>query len=298
VLAKSAAAAFGGDVSITLVDFVVISMIGGIVSSVFVLGLTLAVAAASVRRGWDLDNVAAPLVTAAGDMVTLPALFLATFLIDIPGVTVVVAVLSAALGLVALFMSLRSRLPILRRIVRESVPVLVAAGTIDIGAGLALDGQFEGDDSPFQLYPALLVLVPPFLEDTGALGSVLSARLSSKLHLGVIEPRSRPQRAARTDFFLILMLALPVFTLVAVSAEIASIVFGRPTPGPFNMLGVALLGGLMATVVGVLVAYYGTVATYRLGLDPDNYGVPLLTASMDFVGAFSLIAAIAILHIG
>src|SRR5262245_40765727 len=99
VLAKSAAAAFGGAESITLVDFVVISMIGGVVSSVFVLGLTLAVAAASVRRGWDLDNVAAPLVTAAGDMVTLPALFLATFLIDIPGVTVVVAVLSAALGL-------------------------------------------------------------------------------------------------------------------------------------------------------------------------------------------------------
>src|SRR5262249_37305581 len=153
-------------------------------------------------------------------------------------------------------------------------------------AGLALNGQYEA--GPFVVFPALLVLVPPFLEDTGALGSVLSARLSSKLHLGIIEPTSRPQRAARTDFMIILLLAIPVFALVAISSEIAATVFQQPTPGLLNMVGVAMIGGLIATAIGMLVAYYGTVATYRFGLDPDNYGVPLLTASMDLVGAFSL----------
>ncbi len=29
----------------------------------------------------------------------------------------------------------------------------------------------------------------------------------------------------------------------------------------------------------------------RLGADPDTYGTPLVTASLDFVGAFSLIFA-------
>src|SRR5437899_1009334 len=78
VLAKTVAVGFGLAHTISIGDFVVISMVGGAISSVAVLLLTLAVAAASVRAGWDMDNVAAPLVTAAGDIVTLPSLFLAT----------------------------------------------------------------------------------------------------------------------------------------------------------------------------------------------------------------------------
>src|SRR3954454_3051631 len=83
VLAKAVAVVFGVADTISVADFVVISIIGGAVSSVVVLGLTLAVAAGAVRFGWDMDNVASPLVTAAGDIVTLPELYLATFLVGI-----------------------------------------------------------------------------------------------------------------------------------------------------------------------------------------------------------------------
>jgi mgtE-like transporter len=43
----------------------------------------------------------------------------------------------------------------------------------------------------------------------------------------------------------------------------------------------------------VAVAYYGTVAAYRTGVDPDTYGIPVVSSSVDFVGAFTLILAIA-----
>src|SRR2546421_9886018 len=81
VLAKAVAVGFGLANTISIADFLVISVVGGVISSVAVLVLTLGVAAASVQRGWDMDNVSAPLVTAAGDMVTLPSLFLATYLV-------------------------------------------------------------------------------------------------------------------------------------------------------------------------------------------------------------------------
>ena len=54
-----------------------------------------------------------------------------------------------------------------------------------------------------------LVLVPPFLEDSGALGGILSSRLASKLHLGVIDPVAVPQRPARRDFLLTFCFAVP-----------------------------------------------------------------------------------------
>ena len=38
-----------------------------------------------------------------------------------------------------------------------------------------------------------------------------------------------------------------------------------------------------------------SLATYRLGLDPDNHGIPIVTSSLDLFGAVSLILAIVIL---
>jgi mgtE-like transporter len=287
-LAKAVCVAFGLENTISIIDFVVISVIGGFLSSIVVMAITVGVATLSVRRSWDLDNVTSPIVTAAGDMVTLPALFLATYLVGIPWVTTIVAVICAVVGLVALVASVRSRAPILRRIARESLPVLVIAGTIDVVAGLTIEKRFTS----FLVFPALLVLVPPFLEDSGALGGILSARVSTKLHLGTLAPGRGSFRSVGEDVMLIYLYAVPVFLLLGVSADIAAAAAGLRSPGSLQMIGVSMLAGLVSTTFAVLVGFYGAVAAYRLGLDPDNHGIPIVTSSLDLLGAFALILAI------
>ena len=293
-LAKAVAVAFGVPDTISVVDFVVISVVGGALSSVVVLFITLGVAARSVSRNWDLDNVAAPIVTAAGDIVTLPSLFLATYLVGIGWISPVLALGTSLLSVAALVAAFRTGLPLLRRILRESLPVLMVAGAIDVLAGVTIEKRLES----FLLFPGLLVLVPPFLEDTGALGGILSSRLSSKLHLGVIEPKNVPQRAARGDFLLTFFYAVPVFVLLALAADLAANVAGLATPGVLRMLAVSVTGGLVATVFAVGIAYYGAIVAFRLGLDPDNHGIPLITSSMDLIGAFALIMAIVVIGVG
>jgi len=293
VLAKAVAIGFGLPHTIPISYFIVISIVGGVISSVFVLLLTIGVAAGSVRFGWDMDNVAAPLVTAAGDMVTLPSLFVATFIVGPGLVTPILAAVSGALCVAALVAAFRSGLPIALRILRESVPILLICGLIDVVAGLTIEKRLES----FLAFPALLVLVPPFLEDTGALGGILSARLASKLHLGTIEPSNVPPRVARDDFVLTFVFAVPVFTLVAISSDVAANVAGLASPGVVKMVLISLIGGFMATVVAIGIVYYGAIATYRLGLDPDNHGIPLITSSMDLVGAFALILAIVLVGV-
>src|SRR5215470_10404344 len=245
VLAKVVCVGFGLENSISIGDFVVISVIGGFLSSIVVLAITVAVAQLSTRRNWDLDNVSSPIVTAAGDMVTLPALFLATYLAGLAWVTPIVAILCAIVGIAALVRSLRSPYPILRRIARESVPILVIAG-------LTIQKRFEA----FLVYPALLVLVPPFLEDSGSLGAILGARVSTKLHLGTLDPRRWRLRAVGEDVLLVYLYAIPVFLLLGVSADIASAVVGLRSPGSLEMNAVAMLAGLVATTFAVLVGFY------------------------------------------
>ncbi len=204
------------------------------------------------------------------------------------------AVLTAALAVASLVGVVRSGLPLLKRIVAESLPILLLAGAVDIIAGITIEKRLE----TFTALPVLLVLVPGFLGKAGALGGILPSRLSSKLHLGIIDPTPRPQRAARADFRLVTVLAIPVFLLLAVSADAVSLLLGLESPGPLRMIGISLIGGMLATTACLAISYYGAIAAYRLGLDPDNHGIPLVTSSMDLIGAMALIFAILILGVG
>jgi mgtE-like transporter len=279
--------------AISLADLIVVSTLGGAISSVGVLAVTLGVSYMSASRGWDLDNVAAPIVTAAGDMVTLPALFAGTFLVSIRWVTPVVAALLVIVGIIAAVVALRSALPILRRIVVESIPILVLAGTIDVVAGVTIEKRLEA----FVAFPALLVLVPSFLEDSGALGSILAARLSTRLHLGTLEPRLDQVRRIADDVILTYLFAISVFVLLGISADLVSGVFGLASPGVLKVIEVAVLAGFITTTCAVIVACGAAVATFRLGLDPDNHGVPIVTSSLDLLGAASLILILVALRL-
>jgi mgtE-like transporter len=278
--------------SISIADFMVVSVIGAILSSVVVLVLTVAVAAYCANRDLDLDNVAAPIVTAAGDMVTLPSLFLATYLLGFHFVTPAIAIMCTVIGVGAAVVGIRARaLPILRRIVIESLPILALAGIVDLLAGITIQNRF----SSFIKFPALLVMVPAFLEDSGSLGAILAARVSTKLHLGTLGERGASWSAAVDDVMLVFLYAIPVFVFLGFTSIAVANVLNKASPGFVDMLGVSLIAGFLATTAAVVVGFYSAVATHRFGLDPDNHSIPLVTSSLDLLGALSLILAIVIL---
>jgi mgtE-like transporter len=290
VLAKVVSVGFGLERSISVADFVVISLVGGFISSLVVLALTVALAGGAARYGWDPDNVTAPLVTASGDMVTLPALFVATYLVGIDVVTPLLALAGALVALVALVAGLSSRLTVTRRIVRESALVVVGAGVLSLVAGHTLEQRL---DSLADL-PALLALVPPFLAAAGAIGGILSSRLTSKLHLGLLTPTTVPGRSARSDVVLAYVIGFPVFVCASLIADLAAALVDLPSPGALDMAIVALLGGFLATTFAIVIAYYGAVVSYRLGIDPDNVGIPLVTSSLDLIGSVCFILAVVV----
>ena len=293
-----------GLTSISMWDFLVISVLGGVVSSAVVLALTVLLAMMGYRRDWDLDAIAAPVVTFMGDTITLPSLFAASYLVlgrtsgglttRVHYVTVIIGVALAVFSLAALVAGLRTKLPAARRIFRESIVVLAFAGVMDLFAGTVVQHRIQR----FNAVPALLVLIPPFLEDAGSLGSIVAARLSSKLHLGSIRPKLIPERLALLDITLLAPFALSVFTLVGVSSDLIARASGLGTPGMLRMIEVSLLAGYLATLGAAILAYVTAVATFRFGLDPDNHGVPIVTSSIDLFGMFALVGTIVLLGVG
>jgi mgtE-like transporter len=288
VVAKTVAVALGVMNTISILDLALISIVGGAMASVVVLVATILLAAGSVRYGWDLDNLIAPLVSTLGDVLTLPALWVASLLLDVHVVAHVLGVVVTAAVLVVFTLAWRSKEDVLRTVVRESLPILFAAACLSTMAGIAIEKRL----GTFSTYPALLILFPAFISSAGALGGILSSRLSTKLHLGLMTPAPFPNRDARADGLLILLLGIPVYLFNAVGAHFVGRLLGQASPGLLQMTVVSLLGGALAVLFVVAVAYYGTIAAVRLGADPDTYGIPLVTSSVDFVGAVALIVVI------
>jgi len=289
LVAKLVSVALGVAHTISILDLALISIVGGLLGSVVVLAATMALAAGSVRFGWDLDNLIAPLVSTLGDVLTLPALWVASLLVTgVPGASELIGGVVAAVTVGGFALAWRSKEEVLRTVVRESTPILLAAACLSTMAGITIEKRIE----TFSTYPALFILFPAFISSAGALGGILSARLSTKLHLGLMAPTPVPNRDARLDGAMMLVLGLPVYLFNGVGAHYVGLALGQASPGLLQMVGASLLGGALAVGFVVAVAYYGTIAAVRFGVDPDTYGIPLVTSSVDFAGALFLILII------
>jgi mgtE-like transporter len=281
--------------TVPLLDLVAISLVGGLLSSVVLFVVVLWMARRSEAVGFSMDDVGAPIITATGDLVTLPALLLATYVLEVPALSVSLGALGLVGALVVAILGVRQSEPTVRRVVRESLVVLTIAVTIDVFAGVVVESRAEQQFSA----AALLVLIPPFIANCGSLGGMLSSRLASKLHLGQLEPRLLPGKLAALDFSLLALLTFLAFTGVGAAGWLAAVIV--PGVEPLSLLatiGVVLLGGLFAFPILATAAYASATTSFRFGFDPDNHGIPIVTATMDLTGVLCLLGAITLLQPG
>lgn len=290
VLARIASAAFG-EPSISVLELAVVSVVGGAIGSVLALFITLAIAVQSHRRGWDLDSVATPMVTALGDMTTLPSLFLATFLLRDDTVAEVATGVCLILAIGATVRAYSTRDEVVRRIVLEMTGTIVLTPMLDIMAGALLRAR----EPQLLEIPVVLSLVPPFVSQAGALGGIFASRITSKLQIGVITPRGLPEAPAVLDASLVIGLSAVTYALVGTLAWALGGLTGLTGTPPLGRLlaGILLAGGLLTPVM-LLASYYLAVLTYRFGWDPDNQSVPIITSVMDLSGVVAVLFAMSV----
>ena len=285
VLSVLASAAFG-EPSISLWRLATVSIVGGAIGSGLILMITLALSVLSYRRGWDLDSVSTPMVTALGDMTTLPSLFLATFLLRSDLIAVPAAVISIGVALYAAVRSYTVADRVIRRIVLEMTAVILLTPILDVLAGSLLRARQD----QLVAVPVLLALIPPFVSQAGALGGIFASRTASKLQIGVITARGLPEIPALVDASIVSALSLAVFAMVGVVAfvlGVATDLVGMPS---FQALvGGTILSGLVVTPITLVASYYLAIGTFRFGLDPDNQSVPIITSAMDLAGVATVL---------
>ena len=107
------------------------------------------------------------------------------------------------------------------------------------------------------------------------------------------------QRISTTfpSFLFALGILIVGYVVAKIAAGLVGRALGHASPGLAQMVAASMAGGLVAMVFVVALAYYGTILAVRGGVDPDTYGIPVVSSSVDLIGAFTLILAIVMLGI-
>ena len=274
--------------SISLFDFVLISFIAGLISSIVMLPITMFISLKSFENGWDPDNITTPLIAAFGDFFTLPAIVAAIYVVQFVSIVPIVEKILFALVIISTVVALAAGYTSdkeIRNIVRQSTPVLFVCSILGTLAG----GILNGSITTLLKSQTLLTLVPLFSGESGGLVSVLSARLSSGLHSGLIDADLKPGKVTLENFSIVIFLSLIMFPIIGFLAEASTTVLGNAGVNYLNAILISLIAGMIVVGVMLLIVFYISTISYRKGLDPDNIVIPLSTSLTDSISTLVLV---------
>ncbi|MDO9045107.1 MAG: magnesium transporter [Methanobacteriaceae archaeon] len=262
-----------------ILDFTIISVLGGFFSSIILLPATILISLKSYENGWDPDNVTAPLISTAGDFFTIPSLFLGVWILLLIKNTVLEVSLFTIfllIGLAGFFIGVKGE-PDLKKIIKQSIPTLLICSLLGTIAGTILNSRI----GIILDNPSILTLVPLFSGQGGNLASILGARLSSGLHSGYIEADLKPSPEAIRNFSIIILLAIILYPLIGFMAHMATVALIIPPLGLQEMVFISSIAGMLLLPLILLFTFYLSIASHKNGLDPDNIVIPLTTSLTD-----------------
>ena len=275
--------------SMSMIDFILISVIAGLISNLIMLPITMFISFKSFEHGWDPDNITSPIIAAFGDLFTLPAIIISTFILqllnysaDFKNIFLVIILISVFIGFTYCYRLSEET----RKILQQSTPVLLLCSFLGSSAGGILNSSLE----TLLTNPSLLTLLPLFSGESGSLISILGARLSSGLHSGLVEPFKKPEGNAVHNFIISIILAILVFPLIGLLAEASSYLLDTVGVGFDKIMIISTLSGLILVTLMVFIVYYISITSYNNNLDPDNIVIPISTSVTDSISSLILVS--------
>ncbi len=251
--------------------------------------VTVKVAFVTFQRGLDPDIVVYPVMSSvAGILITafyIVALRL-FFLFGFFGQLVI-----AGLGLFNLLLVLyifpkNLREPEFTRTLKESLAAIVFVSLIVNFTGTLLRGVssfVRGHDEIYTVYPALINMI-------GDVGSVVGSTVTTKLAIGLLTPSfSSIRNHAKTIVSawaasLLMFVVLAIFALALHSSLSLSALS--------NLLSVLLVANIIAVPIIVLLSSAISILTFKKGLDPGNFVIPIEGSFSASVTTIALLIAL------
>lgn len=181
---------------------------------------------------------------------------------------------------------------VLKRIIRQGLPMLLLTGIFNIGAGGILGGI---EEQMGEFLPGMLIMVPPLMDLKGNITGALASRLGSGLHQGLIDQENMFNQEVKTNVKAAITLGFLTAIAIGTMATIITVII-MGTPFTLSLLiklvSVALIAAFLSVVLLCGISVSVSIISYRRGWDPDNITSPVLTTLGDILTLLSLYIAL------
>jgi len=276
---------------ITFVDF---SDILIVISATMVLGLansliTIEIAFISFKKGLDPDVIVYPVMSTVADIViTLCYVFTLNlfFLFGSVGryIVIFLGVLLITLALDVLPRCIHDQGFI--KTIKESLLTLVFVAFIVNVTGTILKDISEIVGSRKEIY----TVYPALIDTVGDVGSVVGSTATTKLALGLLKPSFHAIRNHVARISATWAASMVMFIVYSVLSLLTQ---GRFTLNAFLTFSALLLAAnLIAVSAIVLISYAVAILTFKKGLDPDNFVIPIESSLADSITSIALLVTL------
>jgi mgtE-like transporter len=269
---------------ITFADFpAILSVVMATMAIGLLLSLiTIKVAFVSFKRGLDPDIVVYPIMSTVADIfitlfyIAVISLFFAGYL-----GSWITAAIALAFGFLVLYILPKNmhEVNFIKTVKESMTTMLLVAFVVNVtGTVLKQISYFVSNRKEiFTVYPALI-------DTIGDVGSVVGSTATTKLALGLLTPSLASMRSHAKNIFSAWSASLIVFVILAVLSLAINGVFSLPS--------FLLIANVIAVTAIVLLSYSISILTFKKGLDPDNFVIPIESSFADSVTSIALLVAL------
>jgi mgtE-like transporter len=275
---------------ITVFDMINILIV---VSATMFLGLinslvTILFAVTSFKKGLDTDVVLYPVMSTVAD-ITMSLLYVLTlylFFFNFVGKITVVIMMIMLSALASLFVLKCYHNKEFVKTIKESIITLVLVAFIVNITGTILrdiDKVVAGRKEIYTVYPALI-------DTVGDVGSIVGSTATTKFALGLLAPSFRSIKSHAKRILATWLASVFMFFLYAVIASIAE---GLLTVNAFlTFFRLLFTVNVLAVSIITLITFAVAYLTYKKGLDPDNFVIPIESSLADSITTSALFFAL------
>jgi mgtE-like transporter len=172
------------------------------------------------------------------------------------------------------------------KIIRESLPTMLLVAVMVNITGTVLKGISNLAATRREIY----TIYPAIIDMMGDVGLVVGSAATTKLALGALTPSFFSIKNHAKNIFSAWLASLLLFVVLGVFSLGLNGLF--TLQGIANLLLILVVSNLIAFSLVVISTYWISILTFKRGLDPDNFVIPVESSLADAITTIALFIAL------
>lgn len=241
------------------------------VASLLTIPITSAVGFFAFKKGLDPDATLYPISSTIADIwATTSYIMILSSVFILPSGALLAYVIAVAMVIItAIFAFAFRREAEYWRTIKEASLTMITVTLISAVSGYSLSSI----RSQIEESPGILLVYPALIDTLGDIVAIFSSASTTKLFLGTLESKLSQILIQTRDLVQLWLSAVIYFTLYGLVAYISS--------GNISRFFIPLISFHIVFPIMITLASFVAILTFRKGLDPDNFVIPIETAFTD-----------------